>query len=233
MDVIKKKHWWQSDALKWSVLGLLGLLVGYLVVLMYAQGEYLFAITTLILSSAGLYIFANRKAYAWRYVYPGMAGMGLFVLFPLVCTIAIAPTKLTYKNGVLIASIISLLICPWKLMENQDSIYLFLDIIGGMLGPVIGVMMAHYFVVMRGQINLDELYTAPGDYKYYDNGFNLTAFSVTLVAVILSLGGKFIPFMEPLSRVSWFVGVIVAFAAYALLKKRTTAEKTGEQKTIG
>ena len=37
MDVIKKKHWWQSDALKWSVLGLLGLLVGYLVVLMYAQ----------------------------------------------------------------------------------------------------------------------------------------------------------------------------------------------------
>ena len=56
MDVIKKKHWWQSDALKWSVLGLLGLLVGYLVVLMYAQGEYLFAITTLILSSAGLYI---------------------------------------------------------------------------------------------------------------------------------------------------------------------------------
>lgn len=72
-------------------------------------------------------------------------------------------------------------------MENQDSIYLFLDIIGGMLGPVIGVMMAHYFVVMRGQINLDELYTAPGDYKYYDNGFNLTAFSVTLVAVILSL----------------------------------------------
>ncbi|WP_201027588.1 cytosine permease, partial [Salmonella enterica] len=113
---------------------------------------------------------------------------------------ALAPTKLNYKNGVMIASIISLLICPWKLMENQDSIYLFLDIIGGMLGPVIGVMLAHYFVVMRGKINLDELYTASGDYKYYDNGFNLTAFSVTLVAVILSLGGKFIPFLEPLSR---------------------------------
>lgn len=98
MDVIKKKHWWQSDALKWSVPGLLGLLVGYLVVLMYAQGEYLFAITTLILSSAGLYIFANRKAYAWRYVYPGMAGMGLFVLFPLVCTIAIAFTNYSSTN---------------------------------------------------------------------------------------------------------------------------------------
>ena len=42
MDVVKKKHWWQSDTLKWSVIGLLGLLVGYLIVLMYAQGEYLF-----------------------------------------------------------------------------------------------------------------------------------------------------------------------------------------------
>ena len=98
MDVIKKKHWWQSDTLKWSVIGLLGLLVAYLVVLMYAQGEYLFAIMTLILSSAGLYIFANRKTYAWRYVYPGVAGMGLFVLFPLICTIAIAFTNYSSTN---------------------------------------------------------------------------------------------------------------------------------------
>ena len=98
MDVIKKKHWWQSPQLTWSVIGLLCLLVGYLVVLMYAQGEYLFAIMTLILSSVGLYIFANRKAYAWRYVYPGLAGMGLFVLFPLICTIAIAFTNYSSTN---------------------------------------------------------------------------------------------------------------------------------------
>ncbi|PLL43775.1 maltose ABC transporter permease MalF, partial [Klebsiella michiganensis] len=98
MDVVKKKHWWQSPQLTWSVIGLLCLLVGYLVVLMYAQGEYLFAIMTLILSSVGLYIFSNRKAYAWRYVYPGLAGMGLFVLFPLICTIAIAFTNYSSTN---------------------------------------------------------------------------------------------------------------------------------------
>ncbi len=98
MDVIKKSHWWQSEALKWSTIALLGLLVGYMVILMYAQGEYLFGIMTLILSALGLYIFANRKAYAWRYVYPGMAGMGLFVLFPLVCTIAIAFTNYSSTN---------------------------------------------------------------------------------------------------------------------------------------
>ncbi|MFV8984113.1 allantoin transporter [Serratia fonticola] len=138
---------------------------------------------------------------------------------------AIAPKKLTYKNGVVIASIISLIICPWKLMENQESIYLFLDVIGGILGPVIGVMMAHYFIVMRSEIDLDTLYIEPGNYKYYDNGFNSVAFIVTLFAVLLSLGGKFIEILEPLSRVSWLVGVISAFCLYALLKSRTVVNR--------
>lgn len=125
----------------------------------------------------------------------------------------------------MIASIISLIICPWKLMENQESIYLFLDVIGGILGPVIGVMMAHYFIVMRSDIDLDTLYIEPGNYKYYDNGFNSVAFVVTLFAVLLSLGGKFIEILEPLSRVSWFVGVISAFCLYALIKSRTVVNR--------
>ncbi len=37
MDAVKKRHWWQSPQLTWSVIGLLCLLVGYLVVLMYAR----------------------------------------------------------------------------------------------------------------------------------------------------------------------------------------------------
>ncbi|WP_411705227.1 maltose ABC transporter permease MalF [Edaphovirga cremea] len=94
----KKPKWWQSDVLKWLVIGLFTLVTCYLVVLMYAQGEYLFAILTLVLVSAGLYVFANRRAYAWRYVYPGIAGMGLFVLFPLICTIAIAFTNYSSTN---------------------------------------------------------------------------------------------------------------------------------------
>ncbi|KEY60036.1 maltose ABC transporter permease MalF [Serratia sp. DD3] len=94
----KKSKWWQSESLKWLFVGLFSLLTCYLIVLMYAQGEYLFAILTLVLISSGLYVFANRRAYAWRYVYPGVAGMGLFVLFPLICTIAIAFTNYSSSN---------------------------------------------------------------------------------------------------------------------------------------
>lgn len=84
--------------LKWLAVSLLTLLTGYLTIVMYAQGEYLFAMLTLILLGGGLYIFANRRAYAWRYVYPGLAGMGLFVLLPLICTIAIAFTNYSSTN---------------------------------------------------------------------------------------------------------------------------------------
>ena len=45
MDAVKKRHWWQSPQLTWSVIGLLCLLVGYLVVLI-RPWEYLFAIMT-------------------------------------------------------------------------------------------------------------------------------------------------------------------------------------------
>ncbi|UCQ00007.1 maltose ABC transporter permease MalF [Edwardsiella tarda ATCC 15947 = NBRC 105688] len=86
------------NGLKWLAVGILTLVTGYLTVVMYSQGEYLFAMLTLILLGSGLYIFANRRTYAWRYVYPGMAGMGLFVLFPLICTIAIAFTNYSSTN---------------------------------------------------------------------------------------------------------------------------------------
>ncbi|MDX7987124.1 maltose ABC transporter permease MalF [Xenorhabdus sp. 12] len=95
---LEKKIWWQHSALKWFAIGLCLLFTGYLVVLMYARGEYLFAMLTLVLLGSGIYVFSNRRAYVWRYTYPGIAGIGLFILFPLICTIAIAFTNYSSSN---------------------------------------------------------------------------------------------------------------------------------------
>ncbi|TCP93365.1 maltose/maltodextrin transport system permease protein [Cricetibacter osteomyelitidis] len=89
----------QSPAwLKWLSIGAVLLIDLYLVVLMYSQGEYLFAILTLVIITSGIYIFSNQKVYAWRYVYPGIMGMAIFILFPLVATIAIAFTNYSGTN---------------------------------------------------------------------------------------------------------------------------------------
>ncbi|MDT1938829.1 MULTISPECIES: allantoin transporter [Carnobacterium] len=126
------------------------------------------------------------------------------------------PKKISYKQGVLIASVLSFLICPWKLMENQVSIYTFLEIIGGILGPVLGVMLAHYFVAMKQTLSLDKLYLAKGKTGYYKNGVNWFALAVTLVATLLSFIGKLIPSLAVLSGFSWMIGSFSAFILYCL-----------------
>lgn len=83
----------RKHGLKWLVLTLISLINGYACVLMYSRGEYAFALLTLILTSLGVYVFARKKTYAHRYIYPGVAGMILFVIFPLVYTLGLAFTN--------------------------------------------------------------------------------------------------------------------------------------------
>ena len=127
--------------------------------------------------------------------------------------------KIDYKRGVIIASIISFIIMPWKLMENPSSIYLFLDIIGAIIGPVAGIMISHYFLVIKQDINLDKLYEKC-ETPLYRNGINMRAFIVTLIAVAVPLLGKVFTALSFLCSLSWIVGFIIAFTLYTLLSKR-------------
>ena len=99
----------QSPWLKYLLAGVVLLIDLYLVVLMYSQGEYLFAILTLVILTSGVYIFSSKKVYAWRYVYPGLMGMAIFILFPLVATIAIAFTNYSSTNQLSFERAISVL----------------------------------------------------------------------------------------------------------------------------
>lgn len=139
---------------------------------------------------------------------------------------ALFPKKLNYRSGVLVASVISFLIMPWKLMENAESIFIFLNTIGAVLGPVAGVMIANYFFVQKEEIDLDELYMDVDNHDssnaYY--GLNKQAYIATIVALVVSLSGQFIPALRMISDVSWFVGFISAFIIYLALKKPTLAQ---------
>lgn len=131
------------------------------------------------------------------------------------------PKKLTFKSGASIAAVIGILVMPWKLMENATSIFTFLNIVGGLLAPITGVMLAHYFVVSKREIDLGELYSDNGRYNY-KNGFNVNALITATVAGVLSLIGNFVPFFKPLYDISWIVGVVFAFILYSLLELRST-----------
>lgn len=89
-------HW--GVIIKWAILVSVAIVNGYASILMYSRGELAFALLTVILTSLALYIFGSKKTYAHRYIYPGIAGMILFILFPLVYTTSLAFTNYSAKN---------------------------------------------------------------------------------------------------------------------------------------
>ncbi|NOH72606.1 maltose ABC transporter permease MalF [Vibrio pectenicida] len=84
--------------IKWALLGSVGIINGYATILMYSRGEMAFALLTLIITALALFIFGSAKTYAHRYIYPGIAGMILFILFPLAYTVSLAFTNYSAKN---------------------------------------------------------------------------------------------------------------------------------------
>ena len=86
----------KANVLKWLALALVTFIGGYAVVLMYAQGETAFALLTLILVASGVVIFAREETYSHRYIYPGMAAMVLFILFPLFIP-SVLPLQITVQ----------------------------------------------------------------------------------------------------------------------------------------
>lgn len=84
--------------IKWALLASVAIINGYATVLMYSRGETAFALLTVVLTALALYIFGSKKTYAHRYIYPGIAGMILFIIFPLVYTVGLSLTNYSASN---------------------------------------------------------------------------------------------------------------------------------------
>ncbi|MGG3572603.1 NCS1 family nucleobase:cation symporter-1 [Bacillus gobiensis] len=128
------------------------------------------------------------------------------------------PKFINFKRGCYITAMIALFTVPWKLMENETSVFSFLGLVGGMLGPVAGVMIADYFIIRKRELNVDELYKVDGQYTYY-KGYNYRAFLATLLGAFISLIGFYVPAFKGLYDISWFVGVFVSFVGYVALMR--------------
>ena len=122
----------------------------------------------------------------------------------------------------MITAVIGILMMPWRLY-NDAAAYIFTWLIGygALLGPVAGIMIADYFVVRRGQLNVNDLYTRDGAYEYA-RGFNPVAIAALALGVAPSLPG-FVAALRgvPLTTVfgtiynwAWFVGFLVAGLLY-------------------
>lgn len=73
-------------ALLWFVFGV------------YASGQPLWALGLLAFGLLALYVYAVSTSVAWKYLFPGVAGMLIFVAFPLLYTMQIGFTNYSSNN---------------------------------------------------------------------------------------------------------------------------------------
>jgi cytosine/uracil/thiamine/allantoin permease len=126
------------------------------------------------------------------------------------------PKKISFKAGGTITGIIGILILPWWLLDEISG---FLIFVSGLLGPVLGILIADYYFIRKKEMVLAELYKEEGIYSYGKTGFNKAAMISLIVSVFLALIGYWVPALNFLYSLSWFTGFIIAFVMYYLLMK--------------
>jgi len=176
---------------------------------------------------------------------PVAAGLGLLVILlaNLTTNVAanlvspsydfsqLAPSKISFRMGGLIAAVIGLLFMPWKLLATSGG-YLFtwLGGYGTLLGGIAGILLTDYYLIRRTELKSADLYRRGGDYEY-SGGWNLRALIALALGVLPCLPGYLAvsgvvdkaavaPWMISLFDFGWFFSLAVSGTVYFLSMPR-------------
>ena len=177
----------------------------------------LFALVTVLIATISTNIAAN-------------------VVSPAYDLANLAPKLVSFRTGALITGLVGVLIFPWKLIETPEFyIFVWLGVVGGLLGTVAGILIGDYWCVRRTHLDLVDLYRRDGRY-WYAGGWNWRAVLAFLVGGVLAVGGShsepgkgpfpqdgLIPVLKPLADYGWAVGLGSALVVYLVLMAPATS----------
>lgn len=84
--------------LKWSALLISSLILLYIVSIIYLTGYTVLAFITLVVCCLTLFIYIHKPMTAYRYLWPGLIGIAVFVIYPLIHTINMGLTNFSSSN---------------------------------------------------------------------------------------------------------------------------------------
>jgi NCS1 family nucleobase:cation symporter-1 len=137
------------------------------------------------------------------------------------------PRWISFRVGGLITGVVGLLIQPWRLVANA-GVYIDTWLIGYslLLGACGGVLIADYWALRRGRLDLAGLYRRDGPY-WYSGGFNPIALIALAAGMAPCLPGfaaaalhvEVPAFWSDLYSYAWFVSFGASFVSYLVLMK--------------
>ncbi len=140
------------------------------------------------------------------------------------------PKKISWRMGGMIAAVGSVLLTPWNWYNSSEGILYTLGILGGLIGPLFGVLIAGYYLVSKQKVWVDDMFvmTTTGRY-WFRNGYNPNAVAATIIgglpaiAMVLTAGVVFGDSENMLlshgGDFSWFLGCGLGFVSFWLLEK--------------
>lgn len=148
------------------------------------------------------------------------------------------PRVFNFRRAGILSGILGVVILPWNLYNSPVVVGLFLGGVGAILRPIFGVMMADYWLIRKGKVNMPDLFRSEStaDY-YYGNGFNSRALMALIPAAAVSVALAVSPVMigllhdstpvdEAFARVmgylagfSWFVGAALGAILYLIVAR--------------
>ena len=87
-----------SATLSKAIAGLAALALLWLVFSLWVAAQPLAAVGVLALGGSAIYVYGTAQSVAWKYLFPGIAGMLVFVAFPLLYTVQIGFTNYSSSN---------------------------------------------------------------------------------------------------------------------------------------
>lgn len=143
----------------------------------------------------------------------------------------LAPSKISFRMGGLIAAVLGLLFMPWKLLATSGG-YLFtwLGGYGTLLGAIAGILLVDYYLVRNTELKIDDLYRRGGEYEY-TGGWNIQALIAFALGVLPCLPGYLAvsgiiakeslpPLLLSLFDFGWFFSLAVAGVYYYITAKK-------------
>lgn len=141
------------------------------------------------------------------------------IVAPATAIANLRPSRISMRAGGLIAAVIGIILLPWRLLDTYQT---WLLSYSGLLGAVLGVIVADYLVVRRGVLDVPGLYRE-GSIYWWRNGVNQRAIVALAIGAAVALLGALVPSLSFLFSGAWFSAAIVSFVVHWLLSTRLSA----------